>query len=88
MRKASLVLCLLIAASPLQAAEPVRLLVIPYKDGWSNPQIPIHNFRGQLRAPPTVTPDQPRFASSSKERRQRNNGNEWWLEDDSAWLMD
>ena len=88
MRKASAVLSLLIAASPLQAAEPVRLRVIPYKAGWSNNQIPVHNFRGQLRAPPAVPPDQPRFASSSKKRRQREDGNEWWLEDDSAWLMD
>jgi len=88
MQRAAAVLCLLMAASPLQAAEPVRLRVIPYKAGWSNNKIPVHNFKGQLRAPPAVPPDPSRFASNSKKRSQSDDGNEWWLEDDSTWLMD
>ena len=70
---------------PLQAAEPIRLRVIPYKAGWGSSKIPVHNFQGKLQAPPSLPPQ---VVSTPKTARRRDSGNEWWLEEDSSWLMD
>jgi len=75
-------------AGPLRAAEPIRLRVIPYKAGWGSTQIPVHNFQGELRAPPSLMREPPQVVSTPKQGRRRNDGNEWWLEEDSSWLMD
>ena len=86
MRKTLAVICCMgLLAGPLQAAEPIRLRVIPYKAGWGSKQIPVHNFQGELRAPPSLPP---KVVSTPKKARRRNDGNEWWLDEDSSWLMD
>ena len=86
MRKTLAVICCMgLLAGPLQAAEPIRLRVIPYKAGWGSKQIPVHNFQGELRAPPSLPP---KVVSTPKKANRRNNGNEWWLDEDSSWLMD
>jgi len=86
MRKALAVMGLMgLLAGPLQAAEPIRLRVIPYKAGWGSKKIPVHNFQGELRAPPSLPPQ---VVLTPKKPRRRDNGNEWWLDEDSSWLMD
>ena len=49
----------MLTALPVQAAEPIRLQVIPYEAGWGSVQIPVHNFQGTLQAPPSLMPDLP-----------------------------
>ena len=86
MRKTLAVMwCMGLLAGPLQAAEPIRLRVIPYKAGWGSKKIPVHNFQGELRAPPSLPPQ---VVLTPKKPRRRDNGNEWWLDEDSSWLMD
>ena len=81
----AVICCMGLLTGPLQAAEPIRLRVIPYKAGWGSKQIPVHNFQGELRAPPLLPP---KVVSTPKKANRRNNGNEWWLDEDSSWLMD
>ena len=89
MRRAMAAMCLMgLMAGPAQAAEPIRLRVIPYKAGWGSTPIPVHNFQGELRAPPALPHQQPKVVSTPKKSRRRDDGNEWWLEDHSSWLMD
>tara|TARA_B100001057_G_scaffold383938_1_gene390296 strand:+ start:74 stop:391 length:318 start_codon:yes stop_codon:yes gene_type:complete len=86
MQRALAVICFMgLLTGPLQAAEPIRLRVIPYRAGWGSTQIPVHNFQGELRAPPSL-PRQ--VVSTPTQAIRRDNGNEWWLEEDSSWLMD
>ena len=69
---------LALAALPAQAAEPIRLQVIPYQE-WPQaiPALPY------LYAPPPslVEPAKP------KKRRRRSGRDQDW-EDDFDWLMD
>ena len=77
MRRALLAL-LVVTALPAQAAEPIRLQVIPYQE-W--PQaIPVLPY---LYAPPPslLEPAKPK-------KRRRNSGRDRVWEDDSDWLMD
>ena len=77
MRRALLAL-LVVTALPAQAAEPIRLQVIPYQE-W--PQaIPVLPY---LYVPPPslVEPAKP------KKRRRRSGRDQDW-EDDFDWLMD
>ena len=76
-RRALLVL-LAFAALPVEAAEPIRLQVIPYQE-W--PQaIPVLPY---LYVPPPslVEPARPK-------KRRRNSGRDKEWEDDFDWLMD
>ena len=77
MRRALLTL-LVVTALPAQAAEPIRLQVIPYQE-W--PQaIPVLPY---LYAPP------PSLSAPAKpKKRRRNSGRDRVWEDDSDWLMD
>ena len=69
---------LALAALPAQAAEPIRLQVIPYRE-W--PQaIPVLPY---LYAPPPSLLE----LAKPKKRRRRNGRDRVW-EDDSDWLMD
>ena len=77
MRRALLTL-LVVRALPAQAAEPIRLQVIPYQE-W--PQaIPVLPY---LYAPPPslLKPPKPK-------KRRRNSGRHQVWEDDFDWLMD
>ena len=86
MRKTLAVMCCMgFLAGPLQAAEPIRLRVIPYQAGWGSKQIPVHNFQGELRAPPSLPPN---VVSTPKKARRKDKGNEWWLDEENSWLMD
>ena len=82
MERALLALVVL-TAFPLQAAEPIRLQVIPYEAGWGSVQIPVHNFQGTLQAPPSLMPDVPTVERKPK-KRIRNSGRD----KDWDWLMD
>lgn len=74
---------MVLTAFPLQAAEPIRLQVIPYEAGWGSVQIPVHNFQGTLQAPPSLMPDVPTVERKPK-KRIRNSGRD----KDWDWLMD
>ena len=77
MRKALLGL-LVLTSMPVQAAEPIRLQVIPYRE-W--PQaIPVLPY---LYEPP---PSLLELAMPKKRRRRSGRDRVW--EDDSDWLMD
>ena len=82
MERALLALVVL-TAFPLQAAEPIRLQVIPYEAGWGSVQIPVHNFQGTLQAPPSLMPDLP-IVERKPKKRIRNSGRD----KDWDWLMD
>ncbi len=69
---------LALAALPAQAAEPIRLQVIPYRE-W--PQaIPVLPY---LYAPPPLL-----LEPAKTKKRRRNSGRDRVWEDDSDWLMD
>ena len=75
-----LLVSLVFAALPVQAAKHIRLQVIPYRE-W--PQaIPVLPYL--YEPPPTrLEPAQPK-----KRRRNRNSGRDQEWEDDFDWLMD
>ena len=82
MRGALLVLVVL-TALPVEAAEPIRLQVIPYKAGWGSVQIPVHNFKGTLKMPPPLMPDVPTVEAKPRKRRRNSGRDTNW-----DWLMD
>ena len=74
----ALLLFLLLVAVPVQAAEPIRLQVIPYRE---RPQaIPVLPYLF-LPPPPLLEQTKPR-------KRRRNSGRDQVWEDDFDWLMD
>ena len=77
MQRALLVL-LALAALPVQAAEPIRLQVIPYQ--VRNQEIPVLPF---LVQPPPLL-----LEPAKPKKRRRNSGRDRVWEDDSDWLMD
>lgn len=77
MQRALLVLIVL-AALPVQAAEPIRLQVIPYQ--VRNQEIPVLPF---LVPPPPLLLEP---AKPKKHRRRSGRDQDW--EDDFDWLMD
>ena len=82
MRGALLVLVVL-TALPVEAAEPIRLQVIPYEAGWGSVQIPVHNFQGTLQVPPPLMPDVPTVETKPRKRRRNSGRDTNW-----DWLMD
>ena len=74
---------MVLTAFPVKAEEPIRLKVIPYEAGWGSVHIPVHNFQGTLRAPPSLMPDVPTVETKPK-KRGRNTGRD----KDWDWLMD
>ena len=81
MRGALLVLVVL-TALPVEAAEPIRLQVIPYKAGWGSVQIPVHNFQGTLQVPPPLMLDVPTVETKPRKRRRNSGRDTNW-----DWLM-
>ena len=69
---------LVLAALPVQAAEPIRLQVIPYQVG--SQEIPILPF---LLPPPPLL-----IEPAKPKKRRRNSGRDHVLSDDFDWLMD
>ena len=77
MRRALLAL-LVVTALPVQAAEPIRLHVIPYQ--VRRQEIPVLPF---LLPPPPLL-----LEPAKPKKRRRNSGRDRFWEDDSDWLMD
>ena len=82
MRRA-LVAMLVLTSVPVQAAEPIRLQVIPYEAEWGSVQIPVHNFQGTLQVPPPLMPDFPIVETKPRKRRPNSGRDTDW-----DWLMD
>ena len=76
MQRALLVLMVL-AALPVQAADPIRLQVIPYQ--VRNQEIPVLAF---LVAPPALL-----LERAKPRKRRRNSGRDQVWKDDFDWLM-
>ena len=74
---------LVLTSVPVQAAEPIRLQVIPYEAGWGSVQIPVHNFQGTLQVPPPLMPDVPIVETKPRKRIRRSGRDR-----DLDWLMD
>ena len=77
MQKALLVL-LVLGALPVQAAEPIRLQIIPYQ--VRKQEIPVLPF---LVPPPPLL-----LEPAKPKKRRRNSGRDQGWEDDFDWLMD
>ena len=69
---------LAVVSLPTQAAEPIRLQVIPYRVRSD-----------ELQVPPLLLPPPPLLLEPAKPRKRRpNSGRDQDWEDDLEWLMD
>ena len=73
----ALLVLLVLAVLPVQAAEPIRLQVIPYQA--RNQEIPTLPF---LVPPPPLL-----LEPAKPKKRRRNSGRDQYWEDDFDWLM-
>ena len=67
------------------AAEPIRLLVIPYQSGWGSQKITVNQF-----AAPVAPPPSPLLLRQQVERVESRgvDGEDGMNDLDSDWLMD
>ena len=68
------------------AAEPIRLLVIPYQSGWGSQKIPVKQFTAPVAPPPPP----PLLLRQQVERVESRgfDAQDGMNDLDSDWLMD
>jgi hypothetical protein len=77
------VLFLIMLPAHAVAAEPIRLLIIPYQSGWGSQKIPVNQFTAHVAPPPLLLPPHVERVES----RGIDSGDS--VSDmDSDWLMD
>ena len=83
MRPIPALLSLALFAGPAQAAQPIRLQVIPFQAGWGSRKLPVHEFKGTLLPPPALLPPPPATSTATRQRPPKRARNADW-----EWLMD
>ena len=66
------------------AAEPIRLLIIPYQSGWGSQKIPMNQFTAPVAPPPPLL--LPRHVERVESRGIDSEDSVSYM--DSDWLMD